>query len=916
MTALTLTRRWLLAVTTVVLTSSVAMAQAPIVDSQPAFGKADRTLAEQKLDSTLMYAVRAFAGAENFGQIPPSVQPGIQSFIDSNVATDTTISVVIKAPVSSDLVAALRVVGSRDIAEFPQYETITARVPITALLSIAHRDDVRTIGPEELSQGNRYIPTRDELKTLADGLMKGITNTGSVNWQGVTAHQADKAISSGIDGAGVKVCVLSDGVNSLAARQASGDLPATVTILSGQAGNGDEGTAMLEIIHDMAPNAALGFATAASSSPQFATNIVNLRSVAGCDIIVDDWTYFAEAAFQDGPIAQAVTTVTTAGALYFSSAANSGALTHGTSGTFEGDFLASGAAVPPAISEAVVLHSFGVNPYTSLTATSTLISLQWSDPLGGSGNDYDLFVMDSTGTTLLGSSTSTQSGTQDPYEAVSCSTCPFPVGTRIYVGKFSGNIRALRIDTHRGRISNGTTGSTFGHNAAGSGFSVAAVNVGTAGGGAFVGGATNPTETYSSDGPRKIFYQPNGAVITPGNVLFNTNGGTTLTKPDLAASDCGSTSTPGFTVFCGTSAAAPTSAAIAALIKSAKPIATNAQIKTALLASALDIEAAGIDRDSGVGIVMAPAAVRGVLSALTMTKSFTPASISAGGTSVLKIVVTNPNAVALQGVVLTDTYPSPQIKNAASPNPNVTGGGCSATLSAAAAGGSLAVTAAAIPASTTCTFSVTVTSSTAGSYPDATGALTTPIALNTAAASATLTVNSVAAAPVLQSVVLRRVHGAAGTFDLALSSVLTNPTTEPRTGPSHQLVFTYDKALNAATATVTEGTATPSSSIVGSTVVVNLTGVPNAHYVTVTLSGVGSTDGGTGGTGVARAGFLVGDVNQNRVVTVADLGLVNAQLAQVVTAANFLKDVNASGTLTVADKGLTNAQLTAALPAP
>jgi hypothetical protein len=49
---------------------------------------------------------------------------------------------------------------------------------------------------------------------------------------------------------------------------------------------------------------------------------------------------------------------------------------------------------------------------------------------------------------------------------------------------------------------------------------------------------------------------------------------------------------------------------------------------------------------------------------------------------------------------------------------------------------------------------------------------------------------------------------------------------------------------------------------------------------------------------------------------VADLGLVNVQLAQVATAANFLKDVNANGVVTVADKGITNANLTKALPAP
>ena len=97
---------------------------------------------------------------------------------------------------------------------------------------------------------------------------------------------------------------------------------------------------------------------------------------------------------------------------------------------------------------------------------------------------------------------------------------------------------------------------------------------------------------------------------------------------------------------------------------------------------------------------------------------------------------------------------------------------------------------------------------------------------------------------------------------------------------------------------------------------VPLTGVTNQQYVTVTVSNVNSADGGTGGSGSIRAGFLAGDVNQNRTVTLSDLGQVNAQVAQPVSAANYLKDVNASGTLSLADKGITNAQLTKALPAP
>ncbi len=51
-------------------------------------------------------------------------------------------------------------------------------------------------------------------------------------------------------------------------------------------------------------------------------------------------------------------------------------------------------------------------------------------------------------------------------------------------------------------------------------------------------------------------------------------------------------------------------------------------------------------------------------------------------------------------------------------------------------------------------------------------------------------------------------------------------------------------------------------------------------------------------------------------VTLSDVAIVNTQLAQAVTASNFLKDVNASGTLSVADKAITNANLTKALPAP
>lgn len=176
---------------------------------------------------------------------------------------------------------------------------------------------------------------------------------------------------------------------------------------------------------------------------------------------------------------------------------------------------------------------------------------------------------------------------------------------------------------------------------------------------------------------------------------------------------------------------------------------------------------------------------------------------------------------------------------------------------------------------------------------------------------------SSAVSPTLSSVASRKVHGAAGTFDLPLGSSPTNPSTEPRQGPSHLIVFVFDKQVTSGTAQVTEGSGTAGvPTFFGSEMRVPLTGVANQQYLTLTVSSVSSADGGIDGGGSVRVGFLLGDVTQNRVVTVADLGQVNAQIAQLVSDSNFLKDVNASGTLSVADKGITNTQITKALPAP
>jgi hypothetical protein len=181
----------------------------------------------------------------------------------------------------------------------------------------------------------------------------------------------------------------------------------------------------------------------------------------------------------------------------------------------------------------------------------------------------------------------------------------------------------------------------------------------------------------------------------------------------------------------------------------------------------------------------------------------------------------------------------------------------------------------------------------------------------------TLVCNSSLPAPVLVSAVSRKIHGAAGTFDLPLSLVPTTPTVEPRVGPTHTIVMTFDKPVVAATAQVTEGNATTgAATFSGNTVTAPLAFVANQQYATLSLTGVTAAGGGNAGSASVRIGFLVGDTSQNRVVSVADAAAINVHLSQPVTVGNFLLDLNANGALTIADKAIANVNLTKALPPP
>ncbi|NDY58545.1 S8 family serine peptidase [Desulfovibrio sulfodismutans] len=477
------------------------------------------------------------------------------------------IMVDIKADVTDDLLAFIKAQGGTIINSFPQYKAIRAQIPITAVETIAAQSGVRFI-----DKAQEYI------------LHKSTTTEGDV------AHSAPTVRTDGYTGAGVKIGVISDSVDYLANLQATGDLPATVTVLQDSPGQTGEGTAMLEIVYDLAPSASLYFATAQGGMAGFANNIIALKD-AGCKVIVDDVGYFAESPFQDDVISQAVTTVADAGAFYFSSAANDGNLHSNTSGTYEGDYneFLDG--------NGVSWHAYsGSEIHNTITDSPSVITLQWSDPLGGSANDYDLYLLDSAGT-VYNASTGTQDGTQDPYEQINVGADL--AGYKIAIQKFTGEARFLHLSASRGSLTYSTNGATKGHSTVEKAFGVAAVS---AAGRTTAFTGTEAVETFSSDGPRRIFYNPDGSAITPGNFLAS--GGQVRQKPDITAADCVATSWPGHTSFCGTSAAAPHAAAIAGLLVSAKSAITYTEMFNALTSTALPSPPSWTDY-FGLGVIMA-----------------------------------------------------------------------------------------------------------------------------------------------------------------------------------------------------------------------------------------------------------------------------------------------------------------------
>lgn len=546
--------------------------------------KTSRTAAQQKVDSRLLletYRRQDNSPLDALSNLD-NLHTGVEVSFEGEVLVD------IRAQVTPALLLFLEAQGADMVNAHPRFDALRAHLPFDRLLTIAEHSDIHNIRP-------------------ADFMLQQMINTT----EGDVAHATDLArVTFGVDGTGVQVGAMSDSVDALASLQASGDLPPGVTVLPGQSGNpgSSEGTALMEIIHDMAPGADLFFATGQGGEAQMAQNILDLAA-AGCDVIVDDVLYLGESVFQDGIIAQVVDEVAADGVLYFSSAGNSGNLDRGTAGVWEGDYVAT--ALPaPLDGMGLSAHDFGAgldlasvnsNVVTEQALNDApLFTLQWADPVGASGNDYDLYLLDASLSNVIAASTNTQNGNDTAIEFI-VSTGIDHSGTRLVIVKFDGDDVFLHMNTHRGLLEIGTNGQIFGHPAAEGAMAVAAVNVATAGGGVFTGGPANPVEDFTSDGPRRIFFNADGSPVA---LSEGGPASTVRRKPDVAAADGVSTATPGFDPFFGTSASAPHTAAIAALFDELFPSVSVPNAFDVFRSTALDIESPGSDNLSGSGIMM------------------------------------------------------------------------------------------------------------------------------------------------------------------------------------------------------------------------------------------------------------------------------------------------------------------------
>lgn len=529
-------------------------------------------------------------------------------------------------------VAALRAAGVEVVHVSRRYQTVTVAVLPSDLQDLAAAARVEWV---------------DEV--LAP-VVRATDCGGAVRSEGDGHLDADVARAIyGVDGSGVTVGVLSDSFNrdkgavtDAGDDVASGDLPGpgspcgsqqAVSILSDPYSGADEGRAMAQIVHDLAPGATIKFATAFSGEAAFADNIRALWK-AGADVIVDDVGYYEEPFFQDGPIAVAVDEVAAAGVSYFSSAGNDNLFDASKNeiSSWEAPGFRDGGACPGGLGYEHCMdfdpgvgtdRTFGLTVAAGATLT---VDFQWAEPWEGVESDLDVFLLDNSGNPLKSGSTyvggfDDNIGGQRPVEffrwtnssgsskAVQLAinhcfgTCnpeasaATPPRLKVGILQNGFGVTATEYPQSAGGDTVGPT--IFGHTAAAGAISTGAVRYNT----------TSAPESFSSRGPTTILFGP----VTGTGAAAALPEPEVRSKPDLAATDGGANTffgslQSGVWRFYGTSAAAPHAAAVAALVRDGNPAASAAEVREALLSTSRTVGTYGAFA-VGAGLVDADAAV-------------------------------------------------------------------------------------------------------------------------------------------------------------------------------------------------------------------------------------------------------------------------------------------------------------------
>jgi hypothetical protein len=553
-------------------------------------------------------------------------------------------------------VESIRDAGAKIVNVSGRYETVTVAAKPDQLQALA--DVPGAIGAKEvLAPVVSGAPPGSSAAPPTTPCFGAATSEGDQQLRAAEARQA-----FGVDGAGVTVGILSDSFDSSKSAAAtasddvkSGDLPGpgnpcgfptpvrVLEEIEDPEDGEDEGRAMAQVVHDLAPGARLAFATAFNGEEAFAENIERLaRPVAegGAEakVIADDVFYLDEPFFQDGPVAAAADRVHEEGAVLFSAAGNDNLIEEPEPGvendiaSWEAPEFRDGGGCPSG-TPSYAAHCLDFDPSNVVDDTgfsirvepeeTLTIDLQWAQPWHEVKTDLDAYLLRNEVEVAEAEEPNTHTGSQEPVEILSWTNpssssravtlaidrCNLACGTARaaahpeLAGTSGGNSGTPRlkfallengggVSSTEYPVSSGgdTVGPTiFGHSGSAGEASVGAVP--------FFSDAR--PEDYSSRGPVTHYFGP---VEGPGAAAA-LESPETLAKPNVVATDGGANTFFGACVghvwrFFGTSAATPHAAAVAALELSADPSASaseaiEAQTETATPVGSFPPEAVG-----------------------------------------------------------------------------------------------------------------------------------------------------------------------------------------------------------------------------------------------------------------------------------------------------------------------------------